>query len=85
MERMSTPVAAMAATVSRLMPPDAFGHGASICELDRCWQIFWWHVVEQDHLGTGLERLGQLVESIDLDFHDDRVTNRVASPGARPR
>ena len=65
----STPVSAIARTVSRLTPPEASRVGlppvgVGVAQLDRGAQRRRVHVVEQQLVGAGAERVGGLVEVV---------------------
>ena len=67
-EMKSTPVSAIARTVSRSTPPEASSAGPwprpelLVAQLDRAAQGLEVHVVEQQPVGAGAERVGGLVE-----------------------
>ena len=74
----STPVAAIAATVSRVTPPDASTIAAAGDELDAAPQVVDVEVVEHDRVGPAGEHRLDLVETIDLDLEVGRVGHPLA-------
>ena len=73
-EMKSTPVSAIGRTVSRSTPPEASSDGPlaaprrGVAQLDRLAQRLGVHVVEQQQVGAGPERVGDLVEVAALDL-----------------
>ena len=72
-EMKSTPVSAISRTVSRSTPPEASSDGPvragfGVAQRDRPAQGLGVHVVEQQPVGAGAERVGDLVEVAALDL-----------------
>ena len=67
-EMKSTPVSAYARTVASVMPPEASSGTRPRDELDGRADLVAAHVVEQDPVDAGLERLGDVVERLRLDL-----------------
>ena len=65
-EIRSTPVAATAAAVSG-RSAGGFGHRPAVDHRHRAAQGFGRHIVEQHRVDPDIERLGKLVEGIDLE------------------
>ena len=86
-EMKSTPVSAIARSVSSVTPPDASSLiGPLACARLSCdgrAQVVERELVEQRHVGARIERLAQLVERFDFHFdRDARVLCRRAAPTA---
>ena len=72
-EIRSTPVAAIAATLSSVTPPDASNSARPAVMATAFRKSATVHVVEQHDVGAGLERLRQLVERRHFDLDPQRV------------
>ena len=86
-ETKSTPVSAISRTVSSVTPPEASSVARPAIERDGLAHQRRRHVVEQDRVGAGVERLAHLVERLGLDL-DREARSACAQPldrGARCR
>ncbi len=68
-EIASTPVSATARTVSRVMPPEASSRTRPAAIRDGLAQPVGRHVVEQDAVGTGGDRVAHLLERVGLGLN----------------
>ena len=76
-EIRSTPVAAMAAMVSSVTPPEASSHELAAHELHGLGEHLGIHVVEQHRVGLARgEHFFQLSEAVDLDLDLDEMPDR---------
>ena len=82
-EMKSTPVSAIARTCRASTPPEASSRHAAGDERDGLAQLGERHVVEQDRVDAGGERLADLVERLALDL--DREVGRAAHARRPPR
>ena len=65
--------------------PRGFGDGAAVDHRHRPAQRLWIHVVEQYGVDPHFERLGELVESVDLELDLDEMAGMAARPFERLR
>ncbi len=80
-EMKSTPVSAIGANVGERDPARGLERHAAADDLDRPRDLVGAHVVEQDPVGAGLERLDDLFERLGLDLDRDRRVARARLDG----